>query len=295
MSENTSRSFSFLVPPYEDGISVNEFLLQNGFSKRLIVKLKQTQDGLTVCKARVRSTYLLKAGETLCVALPQKRVSRRKNEGITIPVLYEDEDIAVYDKPAGIVCHRSGSHIDDTLENCFDGVFRAVYRLDKDTSGALLTAKHQLAAARLHGRVDKTYLAVIAGVLREREGVIELPLEREAAYEMRQTVSETGRLCRTGYRVIDENKGFTLVACTLYTGRMHQIRAHFAALGLPLVGDSLYGRGKSGMARQALHCLEISFCHPVNGASMRIKAEIPGDMAAFLQEMNLKYPDGCDR
>lgn len=288
MSENKSRSFSFLVPQEQAGISVNDFLLQNGFSKRLIVKLKQTEDGLAVNGERSRSTYRLNAGEALCITLPQKQVSRRKNE-IAVPVLYEDVDIAAYDKPAGLACHRSGGHIDDTLENCFDGVFRAVYRLDKDTSGVLLTAKHQLAAARLHSGVDKIYLAVIEGEIEGDEGAIELPLERERAYEMRQTVSDTGKPCRTGYRVIDKSNGYSLVACTPHTGRMHQIRAHFAAIGMPLAGDSFYGARKSGMARQALHCLQASFNHPISGVALTVRAEIPTDMTAFLQEMNMKH------
>lgn len=156
-SVGCERSAPLLLSRGAGGETVEERLLAEGYSKRLIVLLKQLPEGLTVAGERVRSTRPLHPGEILAVALPldPPRVHRLS---VGVPVLYEDEDLTVYNKPAGMVCHRSGSHRYDTLENAAEGVFRAMNRLDKDTSGALVAAKHQLAAAKLWRNIERATL-----------------------------------------------------------------------------------------------------------------------------------------
>lgn len=282
--DNHARRFFYTAQI--DGQSVQARLLAEGYSKRLIVALKQTEQGLTVAGERVRSTYLLKEGETLTVTLPQPKV-RRAASGAAVPVLYEDADIIVYNKPAGLVCHRSGGHFADTLENTAGGVFRAMHRLDRDTSGALVAAKHQLAAARLWQRIEKRYIAVAQGKILEPHGFITLPLAREAPYEPRQTVSADGKFARTEYRLLAQNDRLTVAECLLHTGRMHQIRAHFAAVGHPLVGDALYGGGTDLLQRQALHCAAVRFLHPVTAQPLRLSAPLPEDLNRLLTENSL--------
>ncbi len=260
------------------GRTVGEFLLQNGVSKRLLVKLKQTPEGLVLNGARARSTAVLSPGDTLAVTPPQDKAG-----AFGVPVLYEDEDLLVIEKPAGLACHRSGSHVSDTLEQAVPlRPLRAVGRLDKDTSGLMVLAKHQLAAARLHGRIEKTYFALVSGEMPPGEGKIELPLCRERPMEPRQIADPEGAPSRTEYRVIWSGEGRSAVLCRPVTGRMHQIRAHFASVGYPLLGDALYGGDRDRIRRQALHCLRISFVQPVEGSPMAFSSELPGDIRALL-------------
>ena len=273
------RTLQFAIGEANDGKTVEQFLLQNGVSKRLLVKLKQTPDGLVLDGRRARSTAVLAAGQTLTVTPPQTQSGKA-----SVPILYEDDDLIVAEKPAGMPCHRSGSHIGDTLEDCIPArPLRAVGRLDKDTSGLIVLAKHQLAAARLHGTIEKTYLAVVGGELPLGEGAVELPLIREAPYEPRQVVDPAGLPARTVYRIVWAGNGYSAALCRLPTGRMHQIRAHFAAIGHPLLGDALYSGDCSLLRRHALHCLRVSFFHPMEkGRELIFQSELPTDLCALL-------------
>lgn len=275
------RQFSYYA--VEDGQSVQARLLAEGYSKRLIIALKQAEEGLRVSGQRVRSTYILKQGETLTVTLPQPAVRRAASSKL-VPVLYEDDDIIVYNKPAGLVCHRSGGHYADTLENTADGVFRAMNRLDKDTSGALVAAKHQFAAAQLWKRIEKRYIAVVQGEISEQHGFITLPLARQAPFEPRQVVRDDGKPARTEYHVLAQNNKLTVVECILHTGRMHQIRVHFSAFGHPLLGDTFYGGETGDIQRQALHCTKVMFVHPITQKKMCLAAPLPDDITKIITE-----------
>lgn len=296
-TQDKPRRFCHAVPPAQAGQTVEQLLLGQGYSKRLIIALKQTADGLCVAGQRVRSTRVLHSGETLVVTLPPERAPARRAPlqsplADRLQVLYEDADIIVYNKPAGLPCHRSGGHLADTLENASAGVFRAVNRLDKDTSGALLAAKHQLAAARLWQQVQKSYLAVVCGAPPRREGLLELPLRRAVAYEPLQVVDwQAGKPARTAYKTLCSGGGYTLLRCTLHTGRMHQIRAQMAAVGCPLAGDTLYGGSEAAPGRQALHCEWVAFAHPCDGRALRIVAPLATDMAALLRDNGLQLPE----
>lgn len=280
-----ARRFSY--PAAREGETVEERLLAEGYSKRLIVLLKQLPEGLTVAGKRVRSTRPLHPGEILAVALPldPPRVHRLS---VGVPVLYEDEDLTVYNKPAGMVCHRSGSHRYDTLENAAEGVFRAMNRLDKDTSGALVAAKHQLAAAKLWRNIEKSYLAVAHGRI-TGSGRMDFPLGREVPYEPKQAVLLGGLSAVTEYTALgySPDGDCSLLRCRLLTGRMHQIRAHCAAAGHPLLGDALYGGDSRLIGRQALHCERVSFSHPISGRRLALSAPPPDDLRALLDACRL--------
>ncbi|MBR6736468.1 MAG: RluA family pseudouridine synthase [Oscillospiraceae bacterium] len=274
------RTFEYIT---EESLSVQDLLYRNGYSKRLVIALKQTENGLVVNGKRVRSTTLLSKGDKLVVTMPEAG-GRKNKSSLSIPVVYEDDDIIVCDKPAGVVCHRSGGHQSDTLEHVFsDRTFRAVCRLDKDTSGLMVIAKHQLAAAALHGNIDKEYIAVVNGVFGEKEGVIELPIMREAAFEPKQIVDEDGLPSRTLYRVIWEGDGRSAVSCILHTGRMHQIRVHMSAVGHPLFGDVMYGGKTDEIVRHALHCAKIGFIHPITKMKLEFASDLPDDMCALMR------------
>ena len=146
----------------------------------------------------------------------------------------------------------------------------------------MVIAKHQLAAAALHGKINKEYIAIVKGVFEEKEGSIELPIMREAAFEPKQIVDEDGLPSRTLYRVIWEGDGRSAVSCILHTGRMHQIRVHMSAVGHPLLGDEMYGEKTGEIVRQALHCAKIGFEHPITKKYIEFSLEIPEDMRALL-------------
>lgn len=277
----------------QDVMTVEQLLKQNGFSKGLIIELKKTADGIMIDGKRVRSTTVMKAEDTLCVTLPNNEVKRAKS-GIDIPIIYEDEDIIVYNKPSGIACHRSGSHIDDTIENTFDGVFRAVTRLDRDTSGLLLVAKHQLAAGRLWQKTKKRYIAIAQGKFERIHGKIELPIMRCRPYDMRRIVDECGDPSLTEYRVIAQNNSAALVECILHTGRTHQARVHLAAIGHPIIGDTFYGADDGVMQRQALHCAKMMFVHPMTEDVMEFTAAPPQDMQNAMKQFGIVLPKEWD-
>ncbi|MEG2174371.1 MAG: RluA family pseudouridine synthase [Oscillospiraceae bacterium] len=278
------RRVEYQLSTGDEGQCVEAFLLSQGYARRLVVALKQLPEGLMVEGKRVRSTTLLHADTTLVVSLPDETPRAMQNTALSIPILYEDEDLVVYDKPAGLPCHRSGGHLYDTIENAYGaGIFRAVYRLDRDTSGALLVAHHQMSAGRLWQQVQKRYIAVASGRFSEESGEIRFPLLRESPYEPRQIASPDGRPALTQWHLLWQDDEMALLECVPETGRMHQIRVHLAEIGHPLLGDALYGGNCNRIGRQALHCATIRFLHPMTGQQMKIFSPLPQDLRLLLE------------
>ena len=204
-----------------------------------------------------------------------------------IEICYEDEDIIVLNKPPLLPVHESRNHIGDTLSNFVayhvggDTAFRAVFRLDRDTSGLVLVAKHELAAAKLAGKIDKDYYAVISGIICGN-GTVNLPIARCGDSIIKRRVDPNGERAVTRYEVISHKNGATLLKLKLETGRTHQIRVHMAHLGHPLLGDTLYGSDGSAIKRQALHCKDIYFTHPVTEEKMHISCAFPNDIKEII-------------
>ena len=184
--------------------------------------------------------------------------------------------------------HESRNHRGDTLSNAVadicGGAFRAIYRLDRDTSGIVLIAKNEFAAAKLAGRVRKDYYAVVCGKI-EGSGVIDAPIKRERESIIKRCVAPDGESAVTHYTAIKHSEKYTLVKLKLETGRTHQIRVHFAHIGYPLAGDTLYGGSTEEISRQALHCRDIYFTHPVSEKKIHIFCEMPQDMKKLIGEM----------
>ncbi len=222
-------------------------------------------------------------------------------EAIALDVRYEDDDLLVVNKPAGLAVHPGPGHPGGTLVNALlarvpalakvGGPLRPgiVHRLDKDTSGVLLVAKTETALAALQAaikarEVQREYLALVQGLVAAEEGTIEAPIARHPRHRRRMAVVPRGRRAVTRYRVRERFAVATLVEASLQTGRTHQIRVHFAHLGHPVVGDPVYG-GKGerwGMTRQALHAFRLDFTHPGSGAPIAVEAPLPEDMARAL-------------
>lgn len=213
-------------------------------------------------------------------------------------VVHLDEALAVVEKPAGLVVHPAPSHRGPTLVDELAEILGGgadperpgiVHRLDKDTSGLLVVARDDAAHAALQEQVrqrevERVYLALARGHLSSRTGTIDAPIGRAARRRTRMAVAgASSRQARTHFEVLDLLAAETFLEAKLETGRTHQIRAHFAAIGHPLIGDATYGgEGKYGLSRQFLHAHRLAFTHPVSGEALSFSSELPADLAAAL-------------
>lgn len=287
-----TRKLSYTVTDAYSSRKVLDFLKHLGFSHRLITKLKQSPDGILLNGVHIRTIDPMKSGDILEINLPDD-----KKESISIPVempldiVCEDDDILVLNKPPMLAVHESHNHLGDTLSNAVafhlqkegkPSVFRAVGRLDKGTSGLMVCALNRYAASRLSGEIHKEYLAIATGVF-EGEGTIDAPIYRPDPIITVRTVDERGERAVTHWKAIKTDGENTLLRIRLETGRTHQIRVHFASLGAPLVGDTMYGKPDERISHQALHCCECKFTHPVSGKELKFFRDMPEEMKRIME------------
>jgi len=249
----------------------------------------------------------VKGDERFTLAVPDPTPAHNEPQEIPLPIVYEDEHLLVVDKPAGLVVHPAAGNRDGTLVNALlhhcggslsgiGGVARPgiVHRIDKDTSGLLVVAKHDKAHEGLAKQfadhsIDRRYLAIVSGVPRLAGDVVDAPLARSAQNRKKIAIVREGRGKRavTHWTRLEILKDAALVQCTLETGRTHQVRVHMASIGHPLLGDPVYGRGKSvhrdllnqlDFKRQALHAAHLGFIHPVTKGRLSFDSALPSDM-----------------
>ena len=293
------RKLDYPVPADADGKRAADWLRrERGYSYGAVVKLRHSPGCLLLDGAPIRTIDPLRGGAVLTVLIPDRESAEIPCPELRVPVLYQDEDLIVFDKPAGIPCHPSKGHGSGTLANFYAAVcpgsrFRALGRLDKDTSGLVLAAKNAYAAKALTDRPpEKEYLAVLTGVPDDRAGVIALAIDDRDPETRRRFVSPEGRPAETGYRILAEGGGHSFALVTPKTGRTHQIRVHFSAIGCPLAGDALYGGDTALLGRQALHRSRIAFIHPITGASMAFSSPPPEDMAKVCRALFPGWEEG---
>jgi 23S rRNA pseudouridine1911/1915/1917 synthase len=280
------RELYFTVPSNFQGSKLKIFLREYcKVSARLLAKLKREPMGITVNGRHAIATDCLQQGDIVRLLLPQDQKILKRAE-LPFPVAFEDQDLLVVNKPAGMPMYPCPGHDCDSLLNAFSNYcalreekcsFRPVYRLDKDTTGLILLAKHSYAASVLAGNVRKTYLAVCEGVL-QGSGVIDRPIGMKEGSRLQRAVRSDGACAWTRWRSLFSGNGLSLLALRLKTGRTHQIRVHLSSLGHPLAGDDFYGGGLALVQRQALHCAEIRFLHPVTKRNVRFVQSLPDDM-----------------
>jgi len=243
-------------------------------------------------------SHRLEGGEELEVELPER--TRLESSDEPLDVVYEDEQLLVIDKPAGLVVHPAPGHEGETLVNRLIGLGAAggdperpgiVHRLDRDTSGLLLVARSEPAHERLSSairerKVDRRYLALVRGVPKSRTGRIDAPLGRDRADRTRRSIdTDTPRDAVTWFEVRERLGERTLLEARLGTGRTHQIRVHLAAIELPISGDPVYGAvGDVGLGRQFLHAHALAFDHPTTGARLAFESSLPADLASALEQ-----------
>jgi 23S rRNA pseudouridine1911/1915/1917 synthase len=249
----------------------------------------------------------VKGGERYILAIPEPEPAHNEPQEIPLPIVYEDEHLLVVDKPAGLVVHPAAGNRDGTLVNALlhhcgsslsgiGGVARPgiVHRIDKDTSGLLVIAKHDKAHEGLARQfadhsIDRRYLAIVSGVPRQAEGSVDAPLARSPQNRKKIAIVSAGKGKRavTHWKRLELLNDAALVECRLETGRTHQVRVHMASIGHPLVGDPVYGRGKTthrellnqlDFKRQALHAAYLGFIHPVTKGRLSFDSALPSDM-----------------
>ena len=306
------RSTTFTLIVEEDGGRIDSFIAEAlpELSRTAVQRLIDAEE-VTVDGAVSRSSYKVRRGDIVVVRVPPPQPVTLSPEVLPLDVLYEDADILVVNKAAGMVVHPGAGHYSGTLVNallahCDDlqgigGELRPgiVHRLDKDTSGVLVVAKNDRAIHALQRQfkqreVRKTYVALVIGNIEQAEGVIEAPIGRHRVHRKRMAVVTNGKPARTRWRVRgryrdEHNRIYTLLDVRLLTGRTHQIRVHFAWLGYPLLGDAVYGPARSPLPvpRQFLHARALTLLHPVTEEKMTFSAPLPEDLATFLASLTL--------
>lgn len=255
----------------------------------------------------VKANYKVKAKDELFVAIPEPETLDVIAEDIPLTIVYEDEDVAVINKPQGMVVHPSAGHSHGTLVNALmyhvkdlssiNGVIRPgiVHRIDKDTSGLLMVAKndqaHESFAKQLKDKTSlRKYVALVHGEISHDKGTINAPIGRSKVNRKMQSVREDGKSAVTHFTVLERFEGFTLVELKLETGRTHQIRVHMQYIGFPLAGDPVYGPKKTLPGNgQFLHAQMLGFTHPVTGQEMVFEAPLPEVFEKTLEKLRKSH------
>lgn len=308
-----SQVLHFTVEPKRAGERLDRFLTSElSDLSRSRVQALIDEGRVTVDGAARKASYHLVADESISVEIPSEPPGGVQPESIPLEFLYQDEDVAVVNKTAGMIVHpgagvHSGTLVAALLSHfggggglsSVGGPLRPgiVHRLDKDTSGALVVAlndaSHRKLAAEFSDRkVEKTYLALLHGNIKGDAGVVDMPIARDLRRRSRMTARRReGRAARTGWRVLLRIDGYTLVEADLHTGRTHQIRVHFSALGCPVVGDTLYGAPRRErvdsallpeLGRNFLHAARVTFAHPHTAERIEARAPLPPELREYL-------------
>ena len=303
------------VAAEDAGKRIDAYIADNSeLTRSAAAKLVESGDILVNGKT-VAKNCKLKAGDVVDVELPEPAPDKAEPENIPLDVIYEDDDIIVVNKPSGMVVHPAAGNPCGTLVNALlyhckgslsgiGGVVRPgiVHRIDKDTSGLLVVAKndesHNFLSEKLKTHeVSRIYYAIVIGSFSEDEGMVDAPIGRHPSDRKKMAVLKEGqgtaRNAVTHYKTLARYKGFSLVRCQLETGRTHQIRVHMAYKGHPLLGDSVYGGGKTQfeaankglISGQCLHAKELMLTHPKTGKDMHFECQLPEEMKKIIEKL----------
>lgn len=295
-----NRTIQYTITEKDSGLRIEQFLRRRGYSGQNLAEIKRMPKSILVNGVHYYMRQTLTAGDILQVIICETKNSE-KIPPVEIPldIIYEDEDIIVINKPAGMPIHPSMNNYYNSLANALAWyyqnqgkpfIFRCCNRLDRDTSGLTVVSKHLVSGSILstmtkNREVHREYLAVVKGSVTPPAGTICAPLARKEGTIIERTVDfEHGEEAITHYRLVKEANGHSLVSLKLETGRTHQIRIHMKYLGFPLIGDYLYNPDMEHMNRQALHSHHMEFAHPVTGEWMSFTAPLPADMANVMTD-----------
>ena len=293
-----NRTIEYTIPESQNGLRVEQFLRRKGYSRQNLTEIKRMPQSILVNGIHYYMRQTLAAGDHLQVCICETE-SSEKIPPVKLPlnIVYEDEDILVINKPAGMPIHPSMKNYYNSLANALAWyyqdqgkpfIFRCSNRLDRDTSGLTVISKHLVSASIMADMtkkrlVHREYLAIVKGELTPPAGTITAPLSRKEGSIIERTVDfDHGEEAITHYKLVKKENRHSLVSLQLETGRTHQIRIHMKYLGYPLIGDYLYNPDMEHITRQALHSYHMEFPHPITGQKMTFTAPLPPDMSAII-------------
>lgn len=262
---------------------------------------------ILVNSKKVKSSYKVETNDVVYVEIPEATETKIEAQDIPVPIIYEDDDIIVVNKPKGMVVHPANGNPDGTLVNAVLAMCKSslsgiggeirpgiVHRLDKDTSGLIIIAKNDKAHINMSKQIQdrlvtKKYIAIVRGVLPEDEATIDMPIARSQKDRKKMDVSKNGKNAVTHFKVIKRYNKYTLIDIKIDTGRTHQIRVHMSHIGYPIVGDSVYSNGKNefGVEGQMLHAKSLDFKHPITGKQMHLEAPLPEYFEKIIEELEV--------
>ncbi len=255
-----------------------------------------------------KNSYKVKTGDIIEINIPEIKETKLEAQDIPIEIVYEDSDIIVVNKPKGLVVHPANGNPDGTLVNAIMNICKdslsgiggekrpgIVHRLDKDTSGLLIIAKNDKAHINMseqikNRKVNKKYIALVRGVIKENEATINMPIARSKKDRKKMAVDKNGKEAITHFKVLKRYDNYTLLEIKIDTGRTHQIRVHMSEIGHPVIGDEVYSNGKNefNVKGQMLHAKSLDFTHPITGKKMHLEADIPDYFKNVIQICDAK-------
>lgn len=296
-----------IVVENEENIRIDAYLSKKLEMSRVAIKRLLENEKIYVNKKIVKPSYKIQLNDVIMVENEEPTEISIKAQDIPIKVLYEDNDILVVNKPKGMVVHPANGNPDGTLVNavmaiCKDslsgigGKIRPgiVHRLDKNTSGAIIIAKNDVAHIKLtdmlkNHEIEKTYIALVRGIIKENDATINIPIARSISDRKKMAVARNGKEAITHFKVLKRSyeNDCTLLEVKIETGRTHQIRVHLSYIGHPVIGDDVYSNGKNkwGIKGQCLHAQNLKFKHPITGKQMDIQAELPDYFKKIIDEL----------
>ena len=298
----------FIVEKEYEGNRIDSYLAKKDEElSRVTIQRLIKEEKILVNGKKIKASYKVQENDKVTLEKEEPKEVELKAQNIPIEILYEDSDIIVVNKPKGLVVHPGNGNPDGTLVNslmniCKDslsgigGEIRPgiVHRLDKDTSGVIVVAKNDKANINLseqikNHEVEKTYIALVRGIVKENEATINMPIGRNKNDRKKMAVEKDGKIAITNFKVLERfpRNNCTLLEVKIETGRTHQIRVHLAHIGYPVIGDTTYSNGKNkwGVVGQCLHAKRLKFKHPTTGKEMTIEAELPDYFKEILRQL----------
>lgn len=288
------KEIEITIESKEDSLPIKAVLSKCvGLSRREISRLKFSQ-GIQLNGEQARITECVHTNDVIKLTFPEKDTAHATRLIGRPDICYEDEDLVIVNKPAGMVAHPTHEHLDDDmgtlLQNYYQNDFtiRSIGRLDKDVSGIMIYAKNQPAASRLSRQrseehLHKIYHAIVKGHFKQSKGTLKYALKKAEGRKERK-VADDGKPCITHYKVLREYEGYSLIEVSIETGRTHQIRAGFAYFDHPLLGDTLYGGDTKLIERTALHCYSCDLIQPFTHEKIHVEIQEPDDMLRLLKK-----------
>lgn len=294
------------------GKRIDSYLASNTESSRVTIQRLIENEKVLVNGKKTKDSYKIQFNDEITIEEEKLKKIELKAQDIPVEILYEDNDIIVVNKTKGMVVHPANGNLDGTLVNavmaiCKDslsgigGEIRPgiVHRLDKDTSGAIIVAKNDKAHINLseqikNHQVEKTYIALVKGFVKENEATINMPIGRSTKDRKKMAVNKNGKNAVTHFKVIERFRNYTLLEVKIETGRTHQIRVHLSEIGYPIVGDTVYSNGKNewNIEGQCLHAKSLKFKHPITGKEMFIEAPLPEYFKNVILELKKRETNG---